>query len=372
MTANIRRKRFFDIPKIRFPDVGKLPETFMHPIGLLSNVHKQQSCCEDSWAVATVSCLSDLYGIRDGKNPDLDYAFVMSCYAPKNFSKYYTSWGCNGDSPYNAIYFLYINGTTTNTCWNSNLEESDVCKTNEVQGTCSRVSINCKDAQIYKLGESDLPGKNPDAFNVCPILTSDNKLIWADGNIIDPNKARDYLRYLIQRGPIVTCFPYLESFKDMSSTDWDPTTGIYTPHTGSITKSITGTHCAVIVGWGPGYWILRNSWGTDWGPKYKDLPPGYWKHATYSPKTALGSVDISLAPDHPLIRENTIMTGNKTDPIGTVISLGISSTDISQILDISKLSYAPYLRDSQDTYPTYLWVTLFVIIVLLSAKVLVC
>jgi hypothetical protein len=356
----IKRKRFFDILKPRFLEVSS--SSFIHPIDKLSKVVSRKSnCCSDSWAIATVSCLSDLYGLRDGTNPDLDYSFIMSCYAPRNFSKYFTTWGCNGDSIYNAIYFLYINGTIPNNCWDSVIE-SESCVGPGNPQTCSRASIKCQNPLLYKLGESELPGKNPDAFNISPILTNDNKLIWPGANgpfEISPEKAFGYMRYIIEKGPVVTCFPIQKQFIDGFGTNWDPVTGIYTPDNSPIVAS----HCAVIVGWGPGYWVLRNSWGTEWGPRYKDIPPGYWKHATFQSSRAIGSVDISVAPD---------VLGTSGDPIGMVVSLGISSSVEEQsVLDISKLSYAPYIRGNQDIYPKYLWITLFIVIVLLSAKIFI-
>ena len=361
---NIRRKRFFDIHKPNFLQVSD--PSFMPPIDKLSNVVSRKSnCCSDDWAIATVSCLSDLYALRDGTNPDLDYSFIMSCYAPRNFSKYYTAWGCNGDSIYNAIYFLYINGTIPNNCWDS-IIESETCIGPGNPQTCSRASIKCKNPIIYKLGESNHPGKNPNAFNISPILTIDNKLVWPSANnplnimTIEPNVAFGYMRYIIHKGPVITCFPIQKQFLDGTGPNWDPTTGIYTPDKSPIIDS----HCAVIVGWGPGYWILRNSWGTNWGPNYKDIPPGYWKHATFqSSGNAIGSVDISLAPD---------ILGKTGDPFGMVVSIGAADSNGDQtLLDVSKLEYAPYIRGNKDIYPNYLWITLFVVIILLSAKVFI-
>lgn len=362
LNANIRRKRIFDIPKTRCP-VDVMGDSFMHPIDVLSPVQRQKKCCSDSWVIAPTTCLADLYGIRDGKNPDLDYTFILSCYAPRNFSKYYTNWGCNGDSPYNAIYFLYINGTIKNNCWESVLETEDDCGGPGNPQMCSRVSIKCSRPEIYKIGESDLPGRNPDAFNVSPVLDADNKLMWpTQSNSIPITKetALNYLRHIVKKGPVITGFVVRESFLDTKSKDWE--TGIYTPKSGAI----LGTHCAVIVGWGPNYWILRNSWGSDWGPRYKDIPGGYWKHAIYSEESAIGSVDISIYGQHPVLRN---LFPQMREPIGGAISIGISTLDMTQELDISKLKYAPYIRDTGDLYPRYVWIILFVLIIILSSKV---
>lgn len=370
LTANIRRKRFFDIPKTRFHTDTR--ESFVHPIEKLSKVVKQKQCCSNSWVIAPVSCLGDLYGLRDGTNPELDSSFVVSCYAAKNFSKYYTECGCNGDSMYNAIYFLYVNGTVKDVCWeSSNFLDPNTAYTEKTTETpkepemCSRVSLRCKDPELYKLGESDLPGKNPDAFNISAILNSKGELVWPEAKGSKPiskDTAIGYLKYMVAKGPVVAGFLVLEGFLTPKGADW--ATGTYVPNQ---KDKIVGYHCAVIVGWGPGYWVLRNSWGTDWAPS-KDVPPGYWRHAMYSEGMAIGLVDVSVAGDHPSVSK--LPHSVRADPLGGAISMGISSMDMLETLNIGSIRYAPYIRDSKELYPQYVWVVFFVILILLSAKVL--
>ena len=43
-------------------------------------------------------------------------------------------------------------------------------------------------------------------------------------------------------------------------------------------------HVVLIVGWGQGYWIVKNSWGTEWGEQ------GYVRVATESNVRGINSV----------------------------------------------------------------------------------
>jgi cathepsin B len=53
-----------------------------------------------------------------------------------------------------------------------------------------------------------------------------------------------------------TGFTVYEDFMNYKS-------GVYKHQTGSQ----LGGHAVKIVGWGDGYWIVANSWGTSWGEK---------------------------------------------------------------------------------------------------------
>jgi cathepsin B len=65
---------------------------------------------------------------------------------------------------------------------------------------------------------------------------------------------------VITEGPVVACFSVYRDFFSYSS-------GVYVYASGDY----VGGHCVKIVGWGIdsksglNYWIVQNSWGTDWG-----------------------------------------------------------------------------------------------------------
>ena len=63
---------------------------------------------------------------------------------------------------------------------------------------------------------------------------------------------------LMEGGPVETAFTVYEDF-------YSYTSGVYIHTWGGV----VGGHAVKIVGWGKqgdiNYWIIHNSWGTDWG-----------------------------------------------------------------------------------------------------------
>jgi hypothetical protein len=373
--VNPKRNNYFNI--YRFSAKQSSDEkAFHHPYDKLSKVVKQKPCCCDSWAISVVSCLSDIYGLLNGVNPELDWSFIISCYSPKKFSKYYTCWGCNGDTIYNAIYFLYTNGTVKNTCWKKS--SSELC---EEPLSCTKSNIIAQDdAELYKIGESDLPGTQPDACNISPILTRDNKLTLPNGKDVSWDLALGYMKHWVRKNPVVVTFIVLDTFLANEITsqvaeDWHLNDsekgekGIYFPR---VPRRVVGFHSAVIVGYdvsanGIPYWILRNSWGADWLPFSTELPAGYWKHAMY-PTNLVGAVDISIDHLHPSLRN--IPFTYKRGALGGMVSIGISNSSEKTLLNISTLKYSPYVREFEEKYPIYVWIVFMILLSIIIGKIL--
>ena len=390
-SSNIIRRQIFDQPKVIMSRYKNTETKFEHNFKILTSVRKQKNCCSNGWAISTVTCLSDNFAIKYGQNPELDESFIISCYTPHTYSSHYKNWGCIGDSPYNAIFFLYVNGTLTNVCWENNKDDPQCTyiendkpqiSTTPKVITCSRKIITCNNPLLYKIGESPHPGPNPDAVNISPILLQDKTLLNFQGLNISVQDSTSYIKYKVKEAPVISSFIVLDSMlwsqqsllngnAGNAALDWGlkpqgnkfvwdtkhNDCGIYYPRNINQNK-IVGYHSIVVCGWGQDtttstpYWICRNSWGKDWRTFYKDLPQGYWKHAMY-PHNNLSCVDVSIK------QQNNVMGG--------MIAIS-SSDDPLQKLDISKMKKSPYIKNIQEEYPTYVWVVIFISLVIIFSK----
>lgn len=92
----------------------------------------------------------------------------------------------------------------------------------------------------------------------CSGLCSDwaNRVVKITGYTALTGKPADIKQWVSTKGPVSACFIVYQDFFSYKS-------GIYT----HVTGGKAGGHCVTIVGYNnnPGYWICKNSWGTNWG-----------------------------------------------------------------------------------------------------------
>jgi len=181
---------------------------------------KDQQQCGDCWAFAGVGTLECNINIVDGITKDISEAYVTNCYT--------LSLGCNGGlcphelwlAPQGAVY------------------ESDYPWTTDLG---SGTSGSCGGPFTYY--------ETIDSYAAVP-----------GANIVGMPPDENIKSAIYNYGPV---------WVDVcaASSDWSNYTGgIYTGN------GIVFDHCVVLVGWcdstsvsGGGYWILRNSWGAEWG-----------------------------------------------------------------------------------------------------------
>jgi len=183
---------------------------------------RNQGDCGSCWAEGCTETLSDRFCVASkGKiNVSLSVQELVSC-------NDYGLEACNGGEPVTAFTYTSLYGLPLESCFPY------------VSGNHGYVP-SCRSSCI----DSNQP------FTLYySILDSIRWHITVDAAEQD----------MITNGPTETCFDVYEDFMYYQS-------GVYEYKTGDF----LGGHCVQFVGWnvtssGEEYWIVRNSWGTDWG-----------------------------------------------------------------------------------------------------------
>ena len=178
---------------------------------------KNQGRCGSCWDFAAMGALESVIKIEENNsifNPDLSEQYLLSC--PSD------SGGCSGWSAYYAYdYILKNGGALPEDCFPYKANDNIPC------------SDKCSDWQ--------------------------NKLVPITGYDIKCHPGRDYMKYaLTEYGPMVVCMAVYDDFHSYKG-------GVYEHPGYEPTNDIN--HEVVLVGYNdnPGYWICKNSWGTNWG-----------------------------------------------------------------------------------------------------------
>ncbi len=279
---------------------------------LLTPVWNQQNCgncyCSSSYVLADRFAIMSLGQIMFVPSP-ADMAICST-----NFTDIKNQWGnvdelkkidddlhknrgCNGATLYEAVDELYIDGIATLSCFPNSVNGKYNVPATEDSTTfpycyslCGTELDTCVDGKTamrkYRAKTS---------YNV----QSDETSIMAE---------------LCLNGPIIVGFMVFNDFMY----GYDGTT-IYR-HPDKTQKEPLGGHCVYIVGYGEEkvdneivkYWILKNSWGTEWGLK------GYFKMERNLPDILMEQNCVAVLPDFPgmqIINKNiqTIETQNEID-----------------------------------------------------------
>lgn len=237
---------------------------------------RAQGLCGSCWAFASTFVLqSRLSIITNGKyNYDLSPAKLVYCSisitANENqeikqklsqgipydintdSKKKNENFGCSGETLINTWQFLYRVGVPEDSCLSYGDQEDDdknvsnnLTLTNEINKTCSELTKN--------------------SYDYCPT----NKKIMVSHKAGGYYYVKDELNIrkdIYHWGPCTTGIMLYQDFMDWNGIgiyEWDKK------------SASVGGHAVVIIGWGEEngklYWIVRNSWGEEWGDK------GYFK-----------------------------------------------------------------------------------------------
>jgi cathepsin B len=188
-----------------------------------------QGDCGSCWAFAASEVLSDRFCIlsNGSVNVVLSPQHLLSCEKE--------NWYCQmGSLPNFAWGYLVKNGIVSMNCFPYTSGQ------NGTVPSCPHGELFCED------GEAVLYYKAKDYVHV--------------GNSINPDSHLQEIMAAVMQGPVDVTFDVWGDFLAYSG-------GVYSHKSGSY----AGLHSVKIIGWGSDasdgdYWIVANSWGSDWGP----------------------------------------------------------------------------------------------------------
>jgi len=205
---------------------------------------RDQGNCGSCWAISAVETMSDRVCIASNaaSNAHLSTEDMVSCC-------HICGFGCNGGYPQMAWEYFKKSGV----CTGGNLGSQDGCKSYSIAECEHHVNGTRPPCQ----GET----KTPKCKHVCTnpgyTVTYDNDKSF--GNNVYTVHSVDQIRMeLFKNGPVQTAFTVYEDFLSYRS-------GVYQHKTGNA----LGGHAVKMIGYGvengTPYWLVVNSWNTDWG-----------------------------------------------------------------------------------------------------------
>jgi C1A family cysteine protease len=198
---------------------------------------KNQGNCGSCWAFAAIDVFESMIKIREGEaelNPDLSEQYILSCLP--------LSGSCHGGNAYYA--YNLIKDTTS-------------------QGNyCNGVIF---ESCLEYLANDDIPCSNKcENWEETLVPLLDFGAWQSDGT---PSDIKSIKTQIMENGPVVTHFGVTDLFKLWGMETHD--SQAYYP---KFEKVFGYNHVVMILGWKDvssiptgGYWICKNSWGTNWG-----------------------------------------------------------------------------------------------------------
>jgi putative hemolysin len=211
---------------------------------------KNQGVCGSCWSFSAVGVAESIFNIA-ASNPDLDLDFSEQ-YLVTDCLLYHD---CNGGNKGTALYYIRDNGIPDEGCLPYQDGISTGCTYNS-SGCCSSSnSSNCGSALCTYASSSECSDCR--CSDRCGDWSS--RLYTIDSAIYmgyNPNK--DVIKQaLIDHGPLAVSMYYEGPY----------TGGTYTC-SNAVNNGTSTNHAVVLVGYNDAgsYWIVKNSWGTGWGP----------------------------------------------------------------------------------------------------------
>lgn len=228
-----------------------------------------QLTCGSCWTVSHVTVLADRWAIATKQQaPILSPLSIANCSGQVN--------NCSGGDPLVAVDTSSKTGVVKNLCWDYSTSDCNGCGQSAVHDV----------SQCSPKSDSQCPRWYSKADSGQHLLVTQGKISGLPSTIAQLNidaTLKAIKTQILQYGPVVTgiyVYPDLMHYRS----------GIYV-HDGNAQHM--GAHAIAIVGWGhdakskKDYWIVRNSWGTQWGEK------GYFRAAMWPDNKGVG-LDIPV------------------------------------------------------------------------------
>jgi len=179
---------------------------------------KNQKKCGSCWAFATAATVESAYAVAHGELRSLSEQELLDCNLENN--------ACNGGDVDKAFRFVHENGLMYEDAYPYVAHRQNSCRLEE-RGETTKIDV------AYFL--------RPD-----------------EQSIID---------WLVNFGPVNVGISVTSTMKPYKS-------GVYRPSDYSCKYDVVGLHALLVVGYGrveetgEKYWIIKNSWGQDWGTEH--------------------------------------------------------------------------------------------------------
>ncbi|CAF0937081.1 unnamed protein product [Brachionus calyciflorus] len=205
---------------------------------------RDQGNCGSCWAFGAVEAMSDRICIASNgaKKVHLSAEDLVDCCSSCGF-------GCNGGYPQSAWEYWVRTGIVTGGNWNSN----EGCKPYSIQACEHHVNGTRPPCQ----GEQPTPKCQKQCRSEYPTPFVEDKNYGKSAYSVSSKEAQIQTE-IMTNGPVEGAFTVYADFLNYKS-------GVYKHTTGSQ----LGGHAIKVLGWGVEngvkYWLVANSWNTDWG-----------------------------------------------------------------------------------------------------------